>query len=289
MSMPHGRVLTHPAFARQRFREIATRPEPLLDLVEASLVIDLEDRPGVDIDRYLEQVGEWSDAVRERLEGSHDVDRIVEGINALLFRDEGFHGENEDYYDPRSALLSETQDRHAGLPITLSILYIELSRRLSPDGMDVTGVSLPGRFLVKFSGAFGQVVVDPFDGGRVLSNMELQTILDATFGGGVRLREHHLRSFTRREILACELAHLKSAYLAQHDLPRAAASIDRLLILDDHDAYEVKDRASLAMRMHAYGQAIECFERYLALMPHAGDQPRIREQMAYLRAWIEQN
>src|SRR5258708_12849655 len=139
MGMPHGRVLTHPAFARQRFREIATRPEPLLDLVEASLVIDLEDRPGVDIDHYLEQVGEWSDAIRERLDGSHDVDRIVEGINALLFRDEGFHGENEDYYDPRSALLSETLARHAALPIPLPILSIDLSRPLSPDGMDVTG------------------------------------------------------------------------------------------------------------------------------------------------------
>jgi regulator of sirC expression with transglutaminase-like and TPR domain len=288
--MSQGRLLTHPAFARQRFREIAARPEPpFLNLVEASLVIDLEDRPGVDIDRYLEQVGEWSDAVRERLEGSHDVERIVEGINALLFRDEGFHGEDEDYYNPRSALLSETLDRHAGLPITLSILYIELSRRLTPDGMDVSGVSLPGRFLVKFSGAFGQVVVDPFDGGRVLSNLELQKILDATFGGGVRLREHHLRSFTRREILARELAHLKSAYLAKHDLARAAASIDRLLILDDHDAYELKDRASVAMQMHAYGQAIECFERYLSLMPQAGEAPRIREQIAYLRAWVEQN
>src|SRR5258708_1698324 len=175
MGMPHGRVLTHPAFARQRFREIATRPEPLLDLVEASLVIDLEDRPGVDIDHYLEQVGEWSDAIRERLDGSHDVDRIVEGINALLFRDEGFHGENEDYYDPRSALLSETLDRHAGLPITLSILYIELSRRLSPDGMDVTGVSLPGPFLVKFSGAFGQGVGRPFAGRALLFTRELTT------------------------------------------------------------------------------------------------------------------
>jgi regulator of sirC expression with transglutaminase-like and TPR domain len=284
--MNQARVLTHPALARQRFRELATRPEPLLDLVEASLVIDLEDRPGLDIDRYLEQVGEWSDALRERLEGSHDVDRVVESINRLLFDEEGFHGEDDDYYDPRSALLSETLDRHAGLPITLSILYLEISRRI---GIDAAGVSLPGRFLVKFSGAFGQVVVDPFDGGRVLSKRELQQILDETFGGGVQLREHHLRSFTRREILARELAHLKSAYLAQHDLTRAAASIDRLLILDDHDAYELKDRAGVAMQLHAYGEAIACFERYLALMPHAGDTVRIREQIAWLRAWTEQN
>jgi len=282
--MQEARVLTHPAFARRRFREIATRS--VVDLVEASLVIALEDEPGLNIDRYLQQVGEWSDAVRERLEGSHDIERIVESINRLLFEEEGFHGEDEDYYDPRSALLNATLDRHAGLPIALSILYIEISRRV---GIEATGVSLPGRFLVKFSGAFGQIVVDPFDGGRVLSTIELQKLLDAVYGGGVRLREHHLRSFTSKEILARELAQLKAAYLARRDLPRAAASIDRLLILDGNDPYELHDRGSVAVQLHEYRAAIECFERYLALMPHGADTARVREQIAWLRAWLEQN
>src|SRR5439155_7108096 len=247
--MQSRRVLTHPALARQRFRQIAELPEPMLDLVEASLVIAVEEDPALDMDRYLGQVNEWSGAIRERLEGSRDVERIVESINTLLFDEEGFHGEEEDYYDPRSALVNEMLDKHAGLPITLSILYIEICRRV---GMDAAGVSLPGRFLVKFSGEFGQIVVDPFDGGRVLSTIELQKLLDSVYGGGVRLREHHLRSFTAKEILARELAHLKAAYLVQHDLPRAAASSDRLLILDEHDPYEVRDRAAIAMQLHAY-------------------------------------
>src|SRR5437660_1209480 len=104
-----------------------------------------------------------------------DVDFIVDAINRLLVDEEGFHGEDEDYYDPRSALLSATLDTHAGLPISLSVLYIEISRRV---GAEVSGVSLPGRFLVKFSGAFGMIVVDPFDGGRVLTTVELQKLLD---------------------------------------------------------------------------------------------------------------
>jgi regulator of sirC expression with transglutaminase-like and TPR domain len=280
------RVLTHPAVARQRFVEIASRPEEHLDLVEGSLVIALEDDPSTDIDDYLRRVGEWSGAVRGRLEGSRDVERIVESINRLLFDEEGFHGEDEDYYDPRSALLSATLDKHAGLPISLSVLYIELSRRV---GAEVSGVSLPGRFLVKFSGAFGIVVVDPFDGGRVLSTVEIQKLLDEVYGGGVQLREHHLRSFSPKQILARELAHLKSAYLAHHDLARAAASIDRLLILDGNDPYEVRDRAAVAAQMHAYAEAISCLERYLTLMPHADDCGRVREQIVWLRAWLQQN
>ncbi len=284
--MTAGRILTHPMLARARFRELAHLPDTDLDLVEASLVISLEDHPALDIDRYLARVNEWSDAVRERLEGSRDVERIVGSINTLLFDEEGFHGEDEDYYDPRSALLNETLDRHAGLPITLSILYIEISRRV---GADVSGISVPGRFLVKFTGSFGQIVVDPFDGGRVLTTIELQKLLDEVYGGGVRLREHHLRSFGSKEILARELAQLKAAYLARHDLARAAASVDRLLILDERDAYEIRDRAALAMQLHAYRQAIECLERYLSLMPHADDRARIQDQIAYLRAWFDRN
>jgi regulator of sirC expression with transglutaminase-like and TPR domain len=281
-----ARVLIHPAVARQRFREIAALPEPRVDLVEASLLIAAEDQPGVDVDGHLRKVTAWSDSVSARLRGSHDVERVVEAINRQLFEEEGFHGEDEDYYDPRSALVSEMLDRHAGLPITLSILYLELSRRV---GVEACGIALPGRFLVKFSGYFGEVIVDPFDGGRVVTPVELQTLLDQLYGGGVRLREHHLRSFSRREILARELAQLKAAYIAQHDIARAAASVDRLLILDERDPYEVRDRAGLAMQMHTYALAIECLGRYLELVPHAEDRNIVREQIAYLRAWIEQN
>ncbi|HEV8436260.1 MAG TPA: tetratricopeptide repeat protein [Thermoanaerobaculia bacterium] len=281
-----ARVLIHPAVARQRFREIAALPEPHVDLVEASLLIAAEDQPGVDVERHLREVTAWSEAVSARLRGSHDVERVVEAINRQLFEEEGFHGEDDDYYDPRSALVSEMLDRHAGLPITLSILYLELTRRV---GAEATGIALPGRFLVKFTGVFGEVIVDPFDGGRVVTPVELQQILDQVYGGGVRLREHHLRSFSRHEILARELAQLKAAYIAQHDIARAAASVDRLLILDARDAYEIRDRAGLAMQMHTYALAIECLERYLDLMPHADDRNVVREQIMYLRAWIEQN
>lgn len=281
-----ARVLIHPAVARQRFREIAALPEPRVDLVEASLLIAAEDQPGVDVERHLREVQAWSEAVSSRLRGSHDVERVVEAINRQLFEEEGFHGEDDDYYDPRSVLVSEMLDRHAGLPITLSILYLELTRRI---GAEATGIALPGRFLVKFTGYFGEVIVDPFDGGRVVTPVELQQLLDQLYGGGVRLREHHLRSFSRREIRARELAQLKAAYLSQHDIARAAASVDRLLILDARDPYEIRDRAGLAMQMHTYALAIECLERYLDLMPHADDRNVVREQIAYLRAWIEQN
>lgn len=278
-----ARLFTHPAAARQRFLELTQRPEPLLDLIETSLVIALEEYPALDIDGYLRRVDGWSDAIRERVEGSRDIERIVEEINRLLFEEEGFHGEAGNYYDPRNTFLNEVLDRHAGLPLALSIVYLEISRRL---GIDMSGVALPGRFLVKVCGEWGTFFIDPFDEGRVLTTAECQKIMDEVYGGGVRLREHHLRSSTRREIVGRVLAHLKSIYLSSNDLSRAIGSVDRLLILDEKDSFELRDRGLVSMRLHRYDEAVEFLERYLVATPHADDRSRIREQIEYLRAWM---
>lgn len=281
-----ARFFTHPAAARQRFLELTQRPEPLLDLVEASLVIALEEYPALDIDGYLRRVDGWSDAIRERVEGSRDIERIVEEINRLLFEEEGFHGEAENYYDPRNTFLNEVLDRHAGLPLALSIVYLEISRRL---GIDMSGVALPGRFLVKVCGTWGTIFIDPFDEGRVLTTAECQKIMDEVYGGGVRLREHHLRSSSRREIVGRVLSHLKSIYLSSNDLSRAIGSVDRLLMLDGKDSFELRDRGLVSMQLHRYDEAIEFLERYLVATPHADDRSRIREQIEYLKAWMERN
>lgn len=281
-----ARFFTHPAAARQRFLELTQRPEPFLDLVEASLVIALEEYPALDIDGYLRRVDGWSDAIRERVEGSRDIERIVEEINRLLFEEEGFHGEAENYYDPRNTFLNEVLDRHAGLPLALSIVYLEISRRL---GIDMSGVALPGRFLVKVCGTWGTIFIDPFDEGRVLTTAECQKIMDEVYGGGVRLREHHLRSSSRREIVGRVLSHLKSIYLSSNDLSRAIGSVDRLLMLDGKDSFELRDRGLVSMQLHRYDEAIEFLERYLVATPHADDRSRIREQIEYLKAWMERN
>lgn len=280
------RILTHPAAARERFRKIVELPDRMIDLTEAALVIALEEYPSLQLDRYLDQIDEWSDAIRDRIEGSSDIERIVEEINRFLFEQEGFHGEAADYYDPRNTYLNEVLDRHAGLPIALSILYIEISRRI---GIDMSGVSLPGRFLVKVTGPWGELLIDPFDGGRVLTTLECQLILDRVYGGGVRLSEHHLRPTTRHDVLARVLSHIKAIHMARGEADRAIADIDRLLMIDADDPYELRDRGLVAMKLHRYREAIEALEGYLDRAQHAEDRRRIREQIEYLRAWLSSN
>lgn len=279
-----GRLYTHPAMARRRFRELVAQPE--FSLSEASLVIAQESYPRIDVIAYLQQLDRWSDEIRSRVGRTNDVEILVEQINRLLFDLEGFHGETDDYYDPRHAFLNEVLDRHAGLPLTLSIVYLDLARRL---GLSTSGVSLPGRFLVKVSGLFGEILIDPYDEGRVLSTIECQRIMDQVYGGGVRLREQHLRSVSNRDIVVRLLAHLKSAFLSQHDLESAVAAIDRLLILDERDAEELRDRAALAMQLHRYDEAIDHLERYLAFVSTPEEARHVKEKLYYLRAWLEQN
>lgn len=272
--------------ARERFRKIVELPDRMVDLTEAALVIALEEYPSLQLDHYLEQIDEWGEAIRARLEGSSDIERIVAEINRFLFEQEGFHGEADDYYDPRNTYLNEVLDRHAGLPIALSILYIEISRRV---GIDMAGVSLPGRFLVKVTGPWGEILLDPFDGGRVLSSLECQLILDRVYGGGVRLSEHHLRATTRHDVLARVLSHIKAIHLGRGENDRAMADIDRLLMIDGDDSYQIRDRGLVAMKLHRYREAIAALEDYLARAPHAEDRHRIREQIEYVRAWLSSN
>jgi regulator of sirC expression with transglutaminase-like and TPR domain len=281
-----GRVFTHPRAARTRFLEIVAQPEETLDLGEAALVIALEQEPSLSVADYLDLLERWAACARSRAGGSADSERMIAEVNRLLFEDEGFHPSDIDWYDPRTALLNEVLDRHEGFPLALSLVYIEVSRRA---GLQAAGVALPGRFLVKVVGPTGEILIDPWDGGRALTRVECQAILDQVYGGAVMLREHHLRSCEKRQVLARLLAHLKSSYRSRGDLQAAASAADRLLVLDENDPYELRDRAVMAMELHRYDEAIRCLERYLAAMPSAEDRGRVRDEIDWLRAWTSVN
>lgn len=280
-----ARLFTHPAAARVRFRELVSQGGSD-QLSEAALVIALEQYPDLDVRSYLDRIEEWSRAIRERAGGSGDIDHLVATINEFLFDQEGFHGEADDYYDPRYTFLNQVIDGHAGLPITLSIVYLEISRRV---GVRTVGIAIPGHFLVQLSGPWGDILIDPFDEGRVLSRDECQEFLDRLYGGAVKLREQHLRSFTDSQILARLLSHLKTMYLSHGDLNGAISAYDRLVILGEVDPWDFRDRGLLAMKLHRYEQAITDLERYLQLAPSAEDVNRIRDEIRYLRDWLSLN
>ena len=132
----------------ERLANIAKISEQELNLAEAALLIAMDEYPGLDVESYLRQLDELASGVQERLPAQAGLEDTLVTLNQLLFVEQGFSGDTENFDDPRNSFLNEVLDRKLGIPITLSIIYMEVGRRL---GLPLKGVSFPGHFLVKFS------------------------------------------------------------------------------------------------------------------------------------------
>jgi regulator of sirC expression with transglutaminase-like and TPR domain len=122
------------------------RPDPEVDLAQAALLIAAQEYEGLDVRSYQVRLDEMGRGLRERLEDEQRPERAVMALNHYLFQELGFRGNSEQYYDARNSYLNEVLDRRTGIPITLSLVYIEVGRRA---GLEVEGVGLPGHFVVR--------------------------------------------------------------------------------------------------------------------------------------------
>ncbi|HKC12629.1 MAG TPA: transglutaminase-like domain-containing protein, partial [Vicinamibacteria bacterium] len=144
--------------SRRQFRDILSRPDAAVDLAEASLLIACEEYPGLDVPAYLARLDAMGSALRERLADEPRPERAVMALNRYLFQEEGFHGNAEEYYDPRNSYLNEVLDRRTGIPISLSTVYMEVARRA---GLRVEGVGMPGHFIVRVVAGPRAILIDP--------------------------------------------------------------------------------------------------------------------------------
>jgi regulator of sirC expression with transglutaminase-like and TPR domain len=266
--------------ARWRFGQLVAREECDVDLAEAALLIASEEYPGLDVGRYLSQLDVLGDAARQRIDVERELPERVRALSAFLGDVEGFRGNRDDYYDPRNSYLNEVLDRKVGIPITLSTVYIEVGRRA---GLPVDGVSFPGHFLVKVATATGDLVVDPFHGGRLLTAADCQNRLDRVYAGKVQLEASMLEPAGTRQMLARMLRNLKSIYVRRQELPRALAVLDLLLVLDRRSPDDLRDRGLLHAALDCYGRAAEDLEAYLTLQPDAAEAAALSIKIVELR------
>src|SRR5215207_10544928 len=202
-----------PPISRERFAQLVSGSEDALDLAEAALLIAQEEHPQLDVSAYLHRLEELAAAVRTRLSESPSPSDIVLNLNIHLFREEGFRGNTSAYYDPANSFLNEVLDRKTGIPITLSVVYIEVGRRL---GLPLVGVGFPGHFLVKYTGPEGEVVLDPFLGGLTLDHQQLAHKLQTMYGEQNPLLAQIpqlLAPASKKNILVRMLRNLKGVYL----------------------------------------------------------------------------
>ncbi|HJQ32587.1 MAG TPA: transglutaminase-like domain-containing protein [Pyrinomonadaceae bacterium] len=263
------------AEARARFAAEVSRPEAEIDLARAALLVGTEEEPGrASVERCLARLDEMGEEARARAVargGSH-----VEALNEYLFSEQGFVGNESDYYDPRNSMLHQVLGRRTGIPITLSIVYIEVGRRA---GLRVEGVGLPGHFVVRaWEGEGEGVLVDPFNR-RTTDAEECQSRLDVIYDGHLTLSDEHLRPVGARAILARLLGNLKAVYVNAQLYTRALAVVERITLLAPHDLEERRDRGMLLAQLGRYAEAVADTQTYLNLSPDASDADAVREQL----------
>jgi regulator of sirC expression with transglutaminase-like and TPR domain len=264
--------------SRKALRSLAAK-EPI-DLARAALAIACEEYPDLDEAASLRKLDEIAEQVLRGLPRGALPERTAGRLGLVLFRELGFRGNDADYYDPRNSFLNEVLERRVGIPITLSLVYLEVGRRC---GLHAFGVSFPGHFLCKVPLDEGELIVDPFNRGRLLGKDDLQKRLAATVSKDARLSARHLQPASAREILVRMLHNLRALYLGRRDLPRALSAVERLVILSPSDGRILRERAGLYEELGGNAAAMTDLARVLELEPRAKDAEQIRARLSRLR------
>ncbi|HSN92184.1 MAG TPA: transglutaminase-like domain-containing protein [Anaeromyxobacteraceae bacterium] len=265
--------------ARARFAELLGRPEVPLD--EAALAIAEEEYPGLDPAGSLRTLDALAARVRAAAGDRPRPATLLPALRAVLAGEEGFRGNRDSYQDPRNSYLNEVLSRKLGIPITLSLVYMEVARRA---GLPLQGVGFPGHFLSKYVSPSGvEVFVDAFNGGEALTAEECVSRFRAV-SGDRPFDPRYLVAVTPRQILGRMLHNLKSIYVEGGDDVRAYWVIDRILMLAPNQAAEVRDRGLVAARLGAAGPAARDLAAYLEAAPGALDADEVRAVLASLRA-----
>lgn len=266
------------------FAAITRGPDSDVDLVRAALAIgDLVD-PSLDDDIARSALETLAERVRVELGDASSPTVVAARVCAVLFDEDGFAGDADDYYHPRNSSFAAVLARRRGMPILLSVLYIEVARRV---GLEVQGVGAPGHFLVKYHDGRQDRYLDPYNGGRSVPTAELRAALHQALAGASSA-DAYLEAVTKRQILARILINLKNSYLRRSDPAGALRAIDYLLAMSPWDLDEVRDRGLLLaelgrdeealialreFRQHAPGEAnLDAVDRVMRrLEDHGGD------------------
>jgi regulator of sirC expression with transglutaminase-like and TPR domain len=265
-----------PQNARRIFQRMISQPDQRVPLAEAALLIAWEDRGGVDPRYLLAVLDGFADDLRARMAPISEPRGRVAALNRYLFDEQGFHGDPRSYErpDPANSHLDQVLLRRSGLPIMLSLVYMEVGWRL---GLPLSGVALPGHFLVRYSAQPHDLYIDPFSSGSIWSQTDCERQI-GMFHAETRpeLVRWLMAPPSRGAILARILRNLKQIYLARDDARRALASVERLMLLTSGDPGELRDRGLLRFRVGATYPALEDLERYARQNPAADDLARIR-------------
>ncbi len=260
------------------FHALVQRPDHALDLAVGALLIARIEHRDLSPADSLAQLDRLADRSRAARVGDplHALHRLRE----FLFEEEGFGGNSQDYYDPRNSCLNDVLQRRTGIPITLSLVLMEVGRRV---GLSIVGVGLPGHFVVRADVGPAPVLLDPFDGGAVVTPERAGDLVARALGRRVPVGSEQFAAVDKRQILIRMLMNLRGIYCRRSEWDKALAVFDRLLVLDRQATAHRRDRGTVLIKLGRYGQGLREWEGYLEACPHADDAAELRQQLRGVR------
>jgi serine protease Do len=272
------RQLARDVHHEQLIRELAKAAEGAddkLDLLRCGLLIARLDNDEVEVEAYQRLVDRMARELASRLpKGATEAEQLAE-LNGFFFTDYGFHGSRTNYYHRSNSYLNEVLDDREGLPITLSVVYMELARRV---GMNIVGVSLPRHFVVKQMRRDGtEQLLDVFDGGKAISRAEAAEL------AGAKLSDEHFLAATRRSILVRLLGNLLSLAQAEENDAASLRYLDAVVAVAPQEGNHRAMRAVLRMRAQRIPAALDDCDWLLKHQPEGVDLERVQQ----LRDFIE--
>ncbi|TMD86556.1 MAG: tetratricopeptide repeat protein [Chloroflexi bacterium] len=277
--------------AFRAFETLVAGEDMAIDLSLAALLIANLEYPELDIAHYMAQLDSLAERVRallgltgagtlEKLPVNMDVSAVIAAMNTVLFGQEHFHGNTQDYYNSSNSFLNEVLERHTGIPIALSLLYMEVGRRV---GVWFDGIGLPFHFVVGCRFQQKRIYIDPFESGRVLSEQECRRRVRQVIGKKDKIPTQWFEPVSRKYLLIRMLNNLKHIYLHSEDYARALRICDCILVLAPRSPQERRDRGVIYLQLKRYGRALSDLAAYLQLAPLAEDHDEIQRQVKMIR------
>ena len=241
-------------------RTVGASADEEIDLADAALLLGALDQPSASLDHYRDHVGRLGTDVGAFARADEPLERRRRHLNAVLFDAHGYAGDSESYDAPENANLLQVIDRRAGLPVSLGILYIHAARA---QGWAVDGLAFPGHFLVRMDEGDRRVIVDPFHRGQALEAGHLRGLLKQFQGADAELRPAHYAPVGNRAILLRLQNNIKSRAVQAGDETRAAAILERMLLIAPEAGVFWHELGTLRARLGTIKSAVEALQRCL--------------------------
>ena len=239
---------------------------PKFSLVEKCLKLaQILEYPDLDISGYIKKFNDIGSSLKLAINKNYNSTYRISILNEHLFRHHGFRGDTDDYYNPKNNFLNAVLDKKSGIPITLSIIYAEAAKHI---GLDIHFASFPSHIVVKNG---EDMVLDPFNEGKLLSIDDLKEILYQNYGEEVEFLPEFLDDITPEQILIRMTRNLKNSYVQSYAYDMAMRCINMVLALVPDSPEEIRDKGILEERLLHYDNSLELLNRYLELNPNAED------------------